>query len=150
MEFLRKSQQFFMSNFLHSNFTKIRWIWDMLRADRCPNLSGVTAIDDFDLFQKFFDRLRHYRNYRIITWHYPPRKVKNSVFPQLPRFIDFFWEEIFMYYQNKKCFFRFRFSNAQTRVFILFLDKKLHCETVYPPPRKALIFHISIFFKDIF
>ena len=32
MEFFRKSQQFFVSNFLHSNFPKSRWIWGMSRA----------------------------------------------------------------------------------------------------------------------
>ena len=34
MAFLKKSQQCFMSNFLHSNFPKSRWIWGMSRAAR--------------------------------------------------------------------------------------------------------------------
>ena len=33
MDFFRKIQQFFMSDFLHSKFPKMRWICGMSRAD---------------------------------------------------------------------------------------------------------------------
>ena len=33
MDFFRKIQQFFMSDFLHSKFPNMRWICGMLRAD---------------------------------------------------------------------------------------------------------------------
>ena len=85
---------------------------------------------------------------------FPPRKWKNSVFPQLPTFIDFFWGKILLYYKSKKCFFRFRLSNAPTRLSILYLDGKLDYKTVYPPPGKHLFFKLFklrffpwIFFK---
>ena len=81
----------------------------------------------------------------------PPRKVKNRVFPQLQPFIKFFWEKIFTHYKNKKCCFRFRLSHALTRVFILYVEKKLKHKTVYPPPpRKSAYFSILDFFIDDF
>ena len=49
MEFFKKIQQFFMSNFLHSKFFKMRWICGMSRTDKILTFQCGILSRDYDL-----------------------------------------------------------------------------------------------------
>ena len=52
-----------------------------------------------------------------------------------------------MYYKNEKCSFRCSLSRAPTRLFILYVEKKLEYKIVYPP-KKHSIFKLLFFIDD--
>ena len=77
----------------------------------------------------------------------PPPKSEKQGFSTTSTVYKIFWEKIFTHYKNKKCCFRFRLSHALTRVFILYVEKKLKHKTVYPPPKKRLFFNFGFFHR---
>ena len=63
MDFFRKIQQFFMSDFLHSKFPKMRWICGMSRADfrNLVKILVIRTVGKIDTFESVW-------NFIILQW----------------------------------------------------------------------------------